>query len=154
MTTIQRALISVSDKTGLEELCLFLTESGIEILSTGGTAKLLRSLGIKVKDVSEETGFPEILDGRVKTLHPKIHGGLLATIADSITCWAILTEIGPESNVATTDFNIRFLRPCKTDVRCLAKVIKVGRKMSLAEARIFDDNDKLVAISHVNYIIL
>lgn len=82
------------------------------------------------------------------------HGGLLATIADSITCWAILTEIGPESNVATTDFNIRFLRPCKTDVRCSAKVIKVGRTMSLAEARIFDDEGKLVAISQVNYICL
>ena len=82
------------------------------------------------------------------------HGGLLATIADSITCWAILTEIGPESNVATTDFNIRFLRPCKTDVRCSAKVIKVGRTMSLAEARIFDNEDKLVAISQVNYICL
>ena len=82
------------------------------------------------------------------------HGGILATIADSITCWAILTEIGSESNVATTDFNIRFLRPCKTGVRCYAKVIKVGRKMSIAEAKIFDDEDKLVAISQVNYICL
>ena len=78
MNPIRRALISVSDKTGLEELCLFLAGSGIEILSTGGTAETLRSLGFKVKDVSEETDFPEILDGRVKTLHPKIHGGLLA----------------------------------------------------------------------------
>ena len=82
------------------------------------------------------------------------HGGILATIADSITCWAILTEIGSESNVATTDFNIRFLRPCKTGVRCYAKVIKVGRTMSIAEAKIFDDQDKLVAISQVNYICL
>ena len=78
MTAIRRALISVSDKTGLEDLGRHLADSGVEILSTGGTAKTLRGLGITVKDVSEETGFPEIMNGRVKTLHPKIHGGLLA----------------------------------------------------------------------------
>lgn len=75
---IKRALISVSDKAGLEELVKILDKFGVEILSTGGTAKAIRALGIKVKDVSEHTGFPEMLDGRVKTLHPKIHGGLLA----------------------------------------------------------------------------
>ncbi|MFA5146237.1 MAG: bifunctional phosphoribosylaminoimidazolecarboxamide formyltransferase/IMP cyclohydrolase [Candidatus Omnitrophota bacterium] len=75
---IKRALISVSDKTGLEDLARVLDRFGVEILSTGGTAKAMRSLGIQVKDVSEHTGFPEMLDGRVKTLHPKIHGGLLA----------------------------------------------------------------------------
>ena len=89
-------------------------------------------------------------DGIFKTFH----GGILATIADSITCWAILTEIGANSNVATTDFNIRFLRPCKTDVRCVAKVIKTGRTLSLAEAEIFDMDDNLVAVSQVNYISL
>jgi len=78
MTAIRRALISVSDKTGLEDLGRHLADSGVEILSTGGTAKALRALGLTVKDVSEKTGFPEIMDGRVKTLHPKIHGGLLA----------------------------------------------------------------------------
>ena len=78
MTKINRALISVSDKTGLKELGRYLAENGIEILSTGGTAKALRDLGLTVKDVSDETGFPEIMDGRVKTLHPKIHGGILA----------------------------------------------------------------------------
>jgi len=82
------------------------------------------------------------------------HGGILATIADSITCWAILTKIGSERKVATTDFNIRFLRPCKTDVRCVAKVIKAGRTLSLAEAEIFDMEGKIVAISQVNYISL
>lgn len=75
---VKRALISVSDKTGIVELGKSLQELGIEILSTGGTAKALREAGVTVKDVSEETGFPEIMDGRVKTLHPKIHGGLLA----------------------------------------------------------------------------
>ncbi|MBF26602.1 MAG: hypothetical protein CMA98_02255 [Euryarchaeota archaeon] len=82
------------------------------------------------------------------------HGGILATIADSITCWAILTKIGSDRKVATTDFNIRFLRPCKTDVRCVAKVIKSGRTLSLAEAEIYDIDDKLVAVSQVNYISL
>ena len=75
---IRRALISVSDKTGLDALAKTLGKFGVEILSTGGTAKMIRELGIAVKEVSEHTGFPEMLDGRVKTLHPKIHGGLLA----------------------------------------------------------------------------
>lgn len=75
---VKRALVSVSDKTGLIEFTKGLSELGVEMLSTGGTAKLLRDAGIDVKNVSEETGFPEILDGRVKTLHPMIHGGLLA----------------------------------------------------------------------------
>ena len=75
---ICRALISVSDKTGLLDLGRFLAERKVEILSTGGTAKALREAGIAVKDVSDHTGFPEMMDGRVKTLHPKVHGGLLA----------------------------------------------------------------------------
>lgn len=78
MVKIKRALVSVSDKTGLEELAKTLNKFEVEILSTGGTAKAMRALGITVKDVSEHTGFPEMLDGRVKTLHPKVHGGLLA----------------------------------------------------------------------------
>jgi len=75
---VTRALISVSDKTGLEALGKFLAEQGVDILSTGGTAKALRDAGIPVRDVSEQTGFPEIMGGRVKTLHPLIHGGILA----------------------------------------------------------------------------
>jgi len=77
MAAIQRALISVSDKTGVVDMAKGLEALGAEILSTGGTAKTLREAGIKVTDVAAYTGFPEILDGRVKTLHPKIHGGLL-----------------------------------------------------------------------------
>ncbi|MBC8018698.1 MAG: bifunctional phosphoribosylaminoimidazolecarboxamide formyltransferase/IMP cyclohydrolase, partial [Verrucomicrobia bacterium] len=77
MAHITRALISVSDKTGIIEFSRELAGYGVEILSTGGTAKLLRDAGLAVKDVSEFTGFPEMLDGRVKTLHPKVHGGLL-----------------------------------------------------------------------------
>ena len=75
---VARALISVSDKTGLIDLGRALSERGIEILSTGGSAKALRDEGIAVKDVAEVTEFPEMMDGRVKTLHPRIHGGLLA----------------------------------------------------------------------------
>ena len=74
---IQRALLSVSDKTGLVPFAQILAQAGIEIISTGGTAKALREAGLAVKDISEHTGFPEMLDGRVKTLHPKVHGGLL-----------------------------------------------------------------------------
>ena len=76
--TSRRALLSVSDKTGLVAFAEGLVEAGFEILSTGGTARSLREAGIAVTDVSDVTGFPEIMDGRVKTLHPKIHGGLLA----------------------------------------------------------------------------
>jgi phosphoribosylaminoimidazolecarboxamide formyltransferase/IMP cyclohydrolase len=79
MTTrpVRRALVSVSDKTGLVDFARALAGHGVALLSTGGTAKALRDAGLKVIDVSEVTGFPEIMDGRVKTLHPKIHGGLL-----------------------------------------------------------------------------
>ena len=74
---IRRALISVSDKSGLIDFARFLTGQGVELLSTGGSAKALRDAGLPVKEVSDHTGFPEMLDGRVKTLHPKVHGGIL-----------------------------------------------------------------------------
>jgi phosphoribosylaminoimidazolecarboxamide formyltransferase/IMP cyclohydrolase len=77
MPRIGRALVSVSDKRGLVEFAKVLAKHGVEILSTGGTAKLLADAGLKVTQVSDHTGFPEMMDGRVKTLHPKIHGGLL-----------------------------------------------------------------------------
>src|SRR5437764_3709752 len=74
---IQRAILSVTDKSGLVEFARKLSALGIELVSTGGTARLLRDSGINVKDISDLTGFPEMLDGRVKTLHPKVHGGIL-----------------------------------------------------------------------------
>ncbi len=80
---VERALISVSDKTGILEFAKGLAELGVEILSTGGTAKVLRDAGITVIDISDYTGSPEILDGRLKTLHPKIHGGLLGMRSNS-----------------------------------------------------------------------
>ena len=83
---IARALLSVSDKTGLVEFAIALAERGVELLSTGGTAKALRDAGLKVIEVADHTGSPEILDGRVKTLHPKVHGGLLGRrdVADHV----------------------------------------------------------------------
>src|SRR6187401_2776234 len=75
---VTRALLSVSDKTGLIEFARALAGHGVELVSTGGTAKAIKDAGLPVKDVSELTGFPEMMDGRVKTLHPKVHGGLLA----------------------------------------------------------------------------
>src|SRR5262245_30342777 len=77
MDQIQRALVSVSDKTGLVDFIRELQALGVEIISTGGTAKALKDAGIPVIEISQYTGFPEMLDGRVKTLHPKVHGGLL-----------------------------------------------------------------------------
>src|ERR1700730_16809175 len=78
MKRIERALISVSDKTGLAEFAGRLNRHSIELISTGGTAKILREGGLEVRDIADLTGFPEILGGRVKTLHPKVHGGILA----------------------------------------------------------------------------
>ena len=80
---IRRALISVSDKTGLIDFARKLDARGIEILSTGGSAKSLREAGLTVVDVADVTGFPEMMDGRVKTLHPVVHGGLLALRDDA-----------------------------------------------------------------------
>src|SRR4026209_2113530 len=79
LVPVRRALLSVSDKTGLKEFATALhREFGVTLISTGGTAKFLRDLGLPVTDVSDVTGFPEMMDGRVKTLHPKVHGALLA----------------------------------------------------------------------------
>ena len=77
MTAITRALLSVSDKTGIVEFARGLAQAGVELLSTGGTAKLLRDNDLPVIEVGDYTGFPEMMDGRVKTLHPKVHGGIL-----------------------------------------------------------------------------
>jgi phosphoribosylaminoimidazolecarboxamide formyltransferase/IMP cyclohydrolase len=90
---IRRALLSVSDKSGIVELAAGLASRGVELVSTGGTAKALRDAGLEVKDISEITGFPEMMDGRVKTLHPVVHGGLLA-VRDNNEHVAAMTEHG------------------------------------------------------------
>src|SRR5471030_1231809 len=79
---ITRALLSVSDKTGLVEFAKALAGLGVELVSTGGTARVLEEAGLKVVEIADLTGYPEMMDGRVKTLHPKVHGGLLAIRAD------------------------------------------------------------------------
>ena len=80
---VKTALISVSDKTGIVDFARSLSELGVDIISTGGTARSIRDAGVPVKSIDEVTGFPEIMNGRVKTLHPKVHGGLLAVRDDA-----------------------------------------------------------------------
>ena len=95
LRTIRRALVSVSDKTGIVEFAGALRRFGVELISTGGTANALRAAGIEVRDISDVTGFPEMMDGRVKTLHPRIHGGLLA-LRDNEDHLAAMREHGIE----------------------------------------------------------
>jgi phosphoribosylaminoimidazolecarboxamide formyltransferase/IMP cyclohydrolase len=92
---INRALISVSDKTGIVEFSRVLSDLGVEIISTGGTAKTLREAGLNVRDVSDVTGFPEMMGGRVKTLHPFVHGAFLA-LRDNEEHLASMREHGIE----------------------------------------------------------
>src|SRR6266550_1116275 len=95
LVKIRRALISVSDKTGIVEFARELKRFGVEIISTGGTAKTLRDAGLEVRDVSDVTGSPEMMDGRIKTLHPKIHGALLS-VRDNPEHQAAMREHGIE----------------------------------------------------------
>src|SRR6266576_806566 len=95
LVPVRRALISLSDKSGLDELAAGLARHGVEIVSTGGTAAKLRATGAEVRDISDLTGFPEMMDGRVKTLHPKIHGGLLG-VRDNPEHVAAMDEHGIE----------------------------------------------------------
>ncbi|MGB8818103.1 MAG: bifunctional phosphoribosylaminoimidazolecarboxamide formyltransferase/IMP cyclohydrolase [Rhizobiaceae bacterium] len=98
--SVRRALISVSDKTGLTEFAKALVAQGVELVSTGGTAKILEKAGLPVKDVSQFTNFPEIMDGRVKTLHPSVHGGLLAIRDDGEHLAAMIEHEIPEIDMA------------------------------------------------------
>ncbi len=107
--SIKRALISVSDKTGIVEFASFLAQQGVEILSTGGTAKLLQENGIAVTGVSSFTGFPEMMDGRIKTLHPRIHGGLLGR-------QGIDDEIMAQHGIAAIDMLVVNLYPFEATI--------------------------------------
>jgi phosphoribosylaminoimidazolecarboxamide formyltransferase/IMP cyclohydrolase len=109
LVPVRRALLSVSDKSGLIELARRLAAAKVELLSTGGSAKALRDAGIEVRDVSDVTGFPEIMDGRVKTLHPKVHGGLLGRRG---TDDAVMTELG----IAPIDLLVLNLYPFEQTV--------------------------------------
>jgi phosphoribosylaminoimidazolecarboxamide formyltransferase/IMP cyclohydrolase len=108
---IRRALLSVSDKTGLVALATALAARGVVLLSTGGSAKTLREAGLAVTDIAEVTGFPEMMDGRVKTLHPKVHGGLLA-LRDNTDHQAAMTAHG----ILAIDLLVVNLYPFETTV--------------------------------------
>ena len=112
LARIGRALISVSDKTGLAELGAALAARGVELVSTGGTARALTQAGCAVKDAAELTGFPEMMDGRVKTLHPGIHGGLLAIREDPAHEAAMLAH-----NIAPIDLLVVNLYPFEETLR-------------------------------------
>jgi phosphoribosylaminoimidazolecarboxamide formyltransferase/IMP cyclohydrolase len=108
---IRRALLSVSDKTGIVDLGKALAQSGVELVSTGGTAKALRDAGLEVRDISDLTGFPEMMDGRVKTLHPKVHGGLLAVRDDAAHAASMA-----EHDIGTIDLVVVNLYPFEQTV--------------------------------------
>src|SRR6516165_6484857 len=109
--TIRRALLSVSDKTGLVELARGLASLSVELISTGGTRKALADAGLAVRDIAEVTGFPEILDGRVKTLHPRVHAGILA-VRDNAQHQATLLQQG----IAPIDLVVCNLYPFEATV--------------------------------------
>jgi phosphoribosylaminoimidazolecarboxamide formyltransferase/IMP cyclohydrolase len=138
---ISRALLSVSDKTGLIEFARALVGHGIELVSTGGTAKAIADAGLKVRDVSELTGFPEMMDGRVKTLHPKVHGGLLA-IRDN----AEHTQAMKSHGIAPIDLLVVNLYPFEATVdkgagfeECIENIDIGGPAMIRAAAKNHDD---------------
>ena len=111
LVPVRRALISLSDKTGLDALAAGLAKRGVELVSTGGTAAKLRELGHEVRDISDLTGFPEMMDGRVKTLHPKVHGGLLG-VRDNPEHAAAMEEHG----IAPIDLVVVNLYPFEATV--------------------------------------
>jgi hypothetical protein len=148
---IGRALISVSDKTGLTDFARALSSHGIELISTGGTAKAIADAGLKVRDVSDLTGFPEMMDGRVKTLHPKVHGGLLA-IRDNAEHAASMKQHG----IAPIDLLVVNLYPFEATVAkgaawddCIENIDIGGPAMIRAAAK--NHNDVAVVVETEDY---
>jgi phosphoribosylaminoimidazolecarboxamide formyltransferase/IMP cyclohydrolase len=150
LRTIRRALLSVSDKTGLLDLARGLTEFGVELISTGGTRKALAEAGLSVRDISEVTGFPEILDGRVKTLHPRVHAGILA-IRDNPEHQARLEEhqISPIDLVVCNlyPFETTLMRPGTTHEEIVENIDIGGPSMIRAAAKNYHDVAVIVAPS-------
>ncbi len=110
---VTRALLSVSDKSGLIEFARALAGHGIELVSTGGTAKAIAEAGLKVRDVSELTGFPEMMDGRVKTLHPKVHGGLLAIRGNAEHDKAAMPRTASRRSICSSSISTRSKPPSR-----------------------------------------
>lgn len=139
---IKRALLSVSDKTGITELARFLHENGVELISTGGTMKAIREAGIPVTYVSDVTGFPEIMDGRVKTLNPKIHGAILA-VRSNPEHMAALAEHGitPIDLVVVNlyPFKETISKPGVTEAEAIENIDIGGPAMVRASAKNFKD---------------
>ena len=129
---IKRALLSVSDKTGIVELGKFLSNKGVEIISTGGTMKALRDAGVPVTYVSDVTGFPEIMDGRVKTLNPKIHGAILAVRSNPEHMQALVV-------VNLYPFRETIAKPGVTEAEAIENIDIGGPAMVRASAKNFKD---------------
>ena len=139
---IKRALLSVSDKTGIVELGKFLSNNGVEIISTGGTMKALREAGVPVTYVSDVTGFPEIMDGRVKTLNPKIHGAILAVRSNPEHMEALAEHnITPIDLVVVNLYPFRetISKPGVTEAEAIENVDIGGPAMVRASAKNFKD---------------
>ena len=139
---IKRALLSVSDKTGIVELGKFLSEKGVEIISTGGTMKALRDAGVPVTYVSDVTGFPEIMDGRVKTLNPKIHGAILAVRSNPEHMQALAEHnITPIDLVVVNLYPFRetISKPGVTEAEAIENIDIGGPSMVRASAKNFKD---------------
>ena len=139
---IKRALLSVSDKTGIVELGKFLSEKGVEIISTGGTMKALRDAGVPVTYVSDVTGFPEIMDGRVKTLNPKIHGAILAVRSNPEHMEALAEHnITPIDLVVVNLYPFRetISKPGVTEAEAIENIDIGGPAMVRASAKNFKD---------------
>ena len=132
---IKRALLSVSDKTGIVELGKFLSEKGVEIISTGGTMKALRDAGVPVTYVSDVTGFPEIMDGRVKTLNPKIHGAILAVRSNPEHMQAPIDLVV----VNLYPFRETISKPGVTEAEAIENIDIGGPAMVRASAKNFKD---------------
>ena len=139
---IKRALLSVSDKTGIVELGKFLSNKGVEIVSTGGTMKALRDAGVPVTYVSDVTGFPEIMDGRVKTLNPKIHGAILAVRSNPEHMQALAEHnITPIDLVVVNLYPFRetISKPGVTEAEAIENIDIGGPAMVRASAKNFKD---------------
>ena len=139
---IKRALLSVSNKTGIVELAKFLNEIGVEIISTGGTMQAIREAGIPVTYVSDVTGFPEIMDGRVKTLNPKIHGGILAVRSNPEHMAALAKhDIKPIDLVVVNlyPFKETIAKPGVTEAEAIENIDIGGPAMVRASAKNFRD---------------
>jgi phosphoribosylaminoimidazolecarboxamide formyltransferase / IMP cyclohydrolase len=142
MSKIQRAILSVTDKSGLVDFARKLAALGVELVSTGGTAKLLRESGIAVKDISELTGFPEMLDGRVKTLHPKVHGGILHRRDDSGHLAAVAEHEIPAIDMVVVNLYAFEKTASKPDVRFEELIENIdigGPSMIRSAAKNFQD---------------